>query len=62
MHLDDQHKFTSEPAVETNRRPQDELTRDGIDQVIQDHPAKRPRFHNAATVGRTEELMEGFGE
>lgn len=66
VYLDDQQKHDLERIVEITGRSQAELIRDGINQVIQDHLAKRPkmraRFHDAAVVGRTEELMEGFGE
>jgi Nucleotidyl transferase AbiEii toxin, Type IV TA system len=47
-------------------RSQAELIREGINQVIHDHPARRPRmkarFHDETLVGRTEDLLEGFGE
>jgi Arc/MetJ-type ribon-helix-helix transcriptional regulator len=66
VYLDDHQKHDLERVVEITGRSQAELIRDGIDQVIQDHLAKRPRmkarFHDASVVGRTEELLEGFGE
>lgn len=66
VYLDDAQKRDLERIVEITGRSQAELIRDGINQVIQDHLAKRPkmraRFHDATVVGRTEELMEGFGE
>jgi predicted transcriptional regulator len=65
VYLDDQQKRDLERVAELTGRSQTELIRDGINQVIQDHLAKRPRmrarFHNAALVGKTEDLMEGFG-
>lgn len=66
VYLDEQQKHDLERIVEITGRSQAELIRDGINQVIQDHLAKRPRmkarFHDAGLVGRTEELLEGFGE
>lgn len=66
VYLDDEQKHDLERVVELTGRSQADLIRDGISQVIQDHLAKRPRmkarFHDASVVGRTEELMEGFGE
>jgi Arc/MetJ-type ribon-helix-helix transcriptional regulator len=66
VYLDDQQKHDLERIVELTGRSQAELIRDGINQVIQDHLARRPRmkarFHDEALVGRTEDLLEGFGE
>lgn len=66
VYLDDQQKHDLERIVEITGRSQAELIRDGINQVIQDHLAKRPRmkarFHDASVVGREDELLEGFGE
>lgn len=66
VYLDDEQKHDLERIVEITGRSQAELIRDGINQIIQDHLAKRPRmrarFHDDTVVGRTEELMEGFGE
>jgi Arc/MetJ-type ribon-helix-helix transcriptional regulator len=66
VYLDDEQKHDLERVVELTGRSQADLIRDGINQVIQDHLAKRPkmkaRFHNAAAVGKTEDLLEGFGE
>jgi predicted transcriptional regulator len=66
IYLDDEQKRDLERVVELTGRSQADLIRDGINQAIQDHLAKRPRmkarFHAASIVGKTEELMEGFGE
>jgi Arc/MetJ-type ribon-helix-helix transcriptional regulator len=66
VYLDDEQKHDLERVVELTGRSQADLIRDGISQIIQDHLAKRPRmkarFHDAAIVGKTEDLMDGFGE
>jgi predicted transcriptional regulator len=66
VYLDDELKHDLERVVELTGRSQADLIRDGISQIIQDHLSKRPRmkarFHDASIAGRTEELMEGFGE
>lgn len=66
VYLDDEQKHDLERIVEITGRSQAELIRDGINQIIQDHLAKRPRmkarFHDASLVGRVEERLEGFGE
>lgn len=66
VYLDDAQKHDLERVVEVHARSQADLIRDGINQIIRDHLAKRPRmkarFHNSAIVGKTEDLMEGFGE
>jgi Arc/MetJ-type ribon-helix-helix transcriptional regulator len=66
VYLDDQQKHDLERIVELTGRSQAELIRDGINQVIHDHLARRPRmkarFHDETLVGRTEDLLEGFGE
>ncbi len=65
VYLHEQEKRDLERIVEITGRSQSELIRDGIDQVIQHHLATRPkmraRFHDAVVVGRSEELMDGFG-
>lgn len=65
VYLEDEQKHDLERVVEMTGRSQADLIRDGINQIIQDHLAKRPRmkarFHDAAIVGRTEDLMDGFG-
>lgn len=66
VYLDDEQKHDLERVVELTGRSQADLIRDGINQVIHDHLAKRPkmraRFHNLDVVGRTEDMLEGFGE
>lgn len=66
VYLDDKQKHDLERIVELTGRSQADLIRDGINQVIQDHLAKRPRmkarFHDPSVAGRTEDLLEGFGE
>ena len=66
VYLDEQQKLQLDRVAEITGRSQADLIRDGISQVIHDHLAKRPRmrarFHDASIVGRTEDLLEGFGE
>ena len=66
VYLDDQQKRDLDRVSQITGRSQSELIRDGVSQVIHDHLATRPkmraRFHDPALVGRTEDLLEGFGE
>lgn len=66
VYLDDEQKHDLEQVVALTGRSQADLIRDGVNQVIQDHLAKRPPmkagFNSPAMVGRLDELMEGFGE
>jgi len=66
VYLDDQQKQDLDRVAQLTGRSQADLIRDGISQVIHDHLARRPkmraRFHDPSLVGRTEDLIEGFGE
>ncbi|MGH3260833.1 MAG: ribbon-helix-helix protein, CopG family [Trebonia sp.] len=66
VYLDDQQKLDLDQVSQITGRSQAELIRDAISQVIHDHLATRPkmraRFHDPSMVGRTEDLLEGFGE
>lgn len=66
VYLDDQQKLDLDQVSQMTGRSQAELIRDAVSQVIHDHLARRPkmraRFHDPSLVGRTEDLLEGFGE
>ena len=66
VYLDDQQKADLDQVSQITGRSQADLIRDGISQVIHDHLARRPkmraRFHDSSLVGKTEDLLEGFGE
>jgi len=66
VYLDDQQKLDLDQVSQITGRSQADLIRDGISQVIHDHLARRPkmraRFHGPSLVGKTEDLLEGFGE
>jgi hypothetical protein len=66
VYLDDQQKLDLDRVSQITGRSQADLIRDGISQVIHDHLARRPkmraRFHDPSMAGRTEDLLEGFGE
>jgi len=66
VYLDDQQKLDLDQVSQITGRSQADLIRDGINQVIHDHLARRPkmraRFHDPSMVGKTEDLLEGFGE